>query len=169
VSKKQLTEREKLVRNLREWIAIRELPTGSPKWRDAIRELVMRKHSLSTTDLERRRERRLAMGSPPLNSPEWKAELERLRRMETPRGKLPVPPENADALMRDLMKIATRQSAGLPVEPYKVPGQRREGHTNEQRAAARRVYRWLWRHFPGQLRACDDELRALLREAGGIA
>ncbi len=118
------------------------------------------------------------MGEPPYRSTEWKAELERLRPLETPaRMQASTPkykakgqvPESAEELTRALLLIATRQAAGLPHELHATPGQRRERHTKEQQAAARRLYRWLWRTFPGQLRTCDDELRELIRRAGGIA
>ena len=172
MSKRQLTPRQKLKRDLEEFIALRALATGSDEWNTAIQKLVMRKQELSPKDLQLRNDRHREMGSPELHSAEWKAELARLKAAERGRsGKRPVPldPDEAATLTRDLMSIAVRQAAGIRVELKELPGQNRYNHTKEQRAAASRLYRWLWRRYPGQLRACDDELRELIRKAGGVA
>ena len=174
MSKRQLTERQKLRRDLEELIALRALPCGSKEYDAAIKRLVMRKRELSPFDLKRREARWVAMGKPDYTSPEWLAELERLRKVEQRKGKQPVPPPNTDAadfrsLYWQYQIRAALQAAGRTVELVEVPGQRREGHTKEQQAKARRMYRWLWRTFPGLLKACDDELRGLIRRAAGIA
>ena len=51
----------------------------------------------------------------------------------------------------------------------KLPGQSHYRQTKQEQSEAVRLYRWLWRHFPGALEACDDELRELIRRAGGVA
>lgn len=171
MSKVQLTERQKLERDLREFIALREA-RGSPRWEPLHRKWIKRKFQLTEQELEQRHERHLAMGSPPLDSPEWQAELRRMRKPR--RGKQPAPPRNTDSndiasLFWSRMLLASRQASGEPVELIEVPGQRQERHSREQQAGARRMYRWLWRNFPGLLRACNPELRKLIRRAGGIA
>ena len=73
MSKRQLTERQKLIRDLNEQIRIRSLPMGSTEREAAIKRLVMRRLQLSAQDVKRRNERWLEMGSPELTSPEWQA------------------------------------------------------------------------------------------------
>ena len=186
---KATSERAKLKRALEARIAMRALPRGSDEWKAAVNQWTMTyKQLLTPSEQKQRHERWLAMGSPELDSPEWKAELQRLRKPK--KGKQSMPPANAAELQWQLRMIAVRQlleqnpthlemvnksraAQGIPpLEPvklFKVPGQRREGQSNKERAEARRLYRWLWRHFPGQLEACDEELRELIRKAGGIA
>lgn len=182
MSKHQLTEKDKLKRDLMEMIELRELwKTGSREARDAaIKSLVMRKGELSALDLERRNKAWLEMGSPDYGSPEWKAKLIELNILSKGRrGKQSVPPANTDPSDRHSLYwryalLQARQAAalkegGAPVDLVETPGQRQERHTKEQQAEARRMYRWLWRNFPGLLKACDKELRDLIRRAGGVA
>jgi len=146
-----------------------ELNTLIDLGRDEWVQRLMRRRGLYPKDLKRRHERWVAMGKPEYDSPEWLAELDHLRKLEPRKGKQEVPPSNIDSEYRRLMLIAARQAAGLPVELAGLPGQNHYGQTNEQRAEAARMYRWLWRNFPGQLKACGSELRALIRKAGGVA
>lgn len=171
MSKVQLTERQKLERDLRELIALHEAH-GSPQWEPLLRKWIKRKFQLTEQELKQRHQRHLAMGSPPLDSPEWQAELQRLSKSR--RGKQPIAPTGTDpndtrSLYWPLLLLASCQSAGAPVELIKVPGQSHYRQTSKQRAEARRMYRWLWRNFPGQLCACGPELRKLIRRAGWIA
>ena len=168
---------------------MRALPLGSDEWKAAVNQWTMTyKQLLTPREQKQRHERWLEMGSPEVDSPEWKAELQ--RRRKPPRGKQSILPANAAELKRQLRMIAVRQlleqnptqlemandsrrARGLPplepVELFKVPGQSNYRQTKEEQAEARRLYRWLWRHFPGQLEACDAELCELIRKAGGIA
>jgi len=194
----QLSERAKLKRDLTEWIKLQKLPLGSRERGVAFRRELMRMNQLSESDLRRRRQRHTALGSPELHSPEWQAELERLRPIER-RKRERAQPANTDLHDPDSLYWALaylsvriswndeRRQPRLPVRPRDVatlkrsglrltpegrltlPGQRRERQTKEHQAEARRLYRWLWRHFPGLLKACDPELRELIRHAGGIA
>ncbi len=186
---KATSERAKLKRALKARIAMRALPLGSDEWKAAVNQWTMTyKQLLTPREQKARHKRWLEMGSPELDSSKWKAELQRLRKPKT--GRQSMPPANAADLERQLRTIAvrqlleqnptqlemaneSRQAKGLPplepVELFKVPGQSNYRQTKEEQAEARRLYRWLWRHFPGQLEACDDELRELIRKAGGIA
>ncbi len=161
----QLTERAKLERDLREMIALRKLLPGSPEHTEAVKRLIMRTRELSAADLRQRHERWVAMGRPEFDSPEWKAELERLRKPVRRKPSAP-PPTTLDT---ELLRLVARQAAGLPVELVELPGQSNYKQSKETQAEARRMYRWLWRNFPGLLNACDPELRELIREAGGVA
>lgn len=81
----KLSERAKLKRDLLQWIELLKLPRGSNEHSAAVKRWVMRKNQLTESDLRRRRNRRIELGSPALHSPEWQAELKRLR----PLGKRP--------------------------------------------------------------------------------
>jgi hypothetical protein len=167
------TPRGKLARDLDEQIRIRKLPWGSPERDAAIKRWVTRRLELSAADVKRRNERWLAMGSPELTSPVWQAELVLLKAKERKRKPRVLPPNtdpnDPNSLHRELVWLTARQAAGVPVELRKLPGQYLEGKSREERAAAARLYRWLWRNFPGALEACDDELRELIRRSGGVA
>jgi hypothetical protein len=152
------TPREKLEHELNAFIDL-----GRDEWVQRL----MRRRGLYPKDLRRRNDRWVTMGKPEYDSPEWLAELERLRKLEPRKGKQEVPPLGTE--YRRMMLIAARQAAGLPVELAELPGQNHYSHTKQQRAEAARMYRWLWRNFPGQLKACDPALRALIRKAGGVA
>jgi hypothetical protein len=182
MSKRKLTERQKLERDLEEQIKLRELWKSGPReaWEAAIKQWVMRKGQLSASDLEQRNKAWLAMGSPDYGSPEWVAKLAELKNSSKRRqGKQPAPPLNTDPNDRHSLywryallsaqHAAAQKGRGAPVDLVKTPGQRQERHTKEQQTEARRMYRWLWRNFPGLLRACDPELRKLIRRAGGVA
>jgi hypothetical protein len=172
MSKRQLTPRQKLYRDLEEFAALLSLPRGSTERDEAMKRWVMRRHQLSERDLKRRDAAWRAMGEPALDSPEWLAELERQRKLR--RGKQHVPPRNVDpddfgSLFWRLMQLTALQAAGQPVDLIKTPGQNNYLQTKAERAEAARLYRYLWRNFPNLLRACDDDLRDLIRRAGGCA
>jgi hypothetical protein len=192
IKRRPSTERQKLARDLEEQIKLRELRKSGPPdaWKAAIKKLAMRKGQLSAADLKARDKAWREMGLPgpesdeflsALNSPEWRAKLIELKSLSKRRqGKQPAPPSNTDPsddpnslywrhALLTMQQAAALKGRGAPIDLVDVPGQRQERHTKEQQAEARRMYRWLWRNFPGLLRACDPELRKLIRRAGGIA
>ena len=194
---RQLTDKEKLARDLKLMITLRALHKEAralaqqgldaeaaekyAEWQAELKRQVMTKRQLSPADLEARNAAWLAMGEPEYSAPAWKAKLSELQSSSQRRrgNQQPVPPQNTDPDDRNSLywryMLLTAQQAwaqrqgGKPIDLVEVPGQRHYRQTKEEQAEARRMYRWLWRNFPGLLKACDSTLRALIRSAGGVA
>lgn len=180
--KKQLTERKKVERDMRELISLLDRMTDHDAARAELQRMAVSKGLFSTKELELRQRRYTELGSPPLNSPQWQAELQRLgkprRSRLPPASSINTDPNDTSSLYWQVLMLAARKARGDAVEPIVLPSQSGgawrglDGKSPPQvltAAEARRLYRWLWRIAPGLLNACGDELRGLIRDAGGIA
>lgn len=148
-----------------------------------LQRMAVTKGLLSKKELALRQERHAALGRPALNSPEWLAELERIRKLfprkpRAPRGtsSINTDPNDLSSLYWQLLMLTARKARGEQVWPILLPSQSGRGEwcglqgelppqiltSTDQK----RLSRWLWRHAARLLNATDNELHEQMQGAG---
>lgn len=148
--------------------------------RAELQRLAIKKGAFSKKELALRQERYEKLGQPKLNSPEWLAELERIRKRfpKKPRrnpssSSVNTDPNDFGSLYWQVLMLAARKAGGGVVEPIVLPSKSSgawrglHGKSPPQvltETEAKRLSRWLWplsRHHcpmcgPGSLHRGDQ-------------